>query len=109
MIRRPPRSTLFPYTTLFRSPLVEDRRLERLQPGLERVHEREKLVDHEIHEGSAGVASHRARTSARGADVPWRTVTTYRGPTKMCASPSSTPSAPAASRAGRRTTKSESP
>src|SRR5256886_13971210 len=25
MIRRPPRSTLFPYTTLFRSPLVECR------------------------------------------------------------------------------------
>src|SRR3989442_4372267 len=24
MIRRPPRSTLFPYTTLFRSPLSED-------------------------------------------------------------------------------------
>src|SRR2546427_5685920 len=24
MIRRPPRSTLFPYTTLFRSPRVED-------------------------------------------------------------------------------------
>src|SRR5256885_11447871 len=24
MIRRPPRSTLFPYTTLFRSPVVED-------------------------------------------------------------------------------------
>src|SRR3989442_9857958 len=24
MIRRPPRSTLFPYTTLFRSPLQED-------------------------------------------------------------------------------------
>src|SRR5258707_7119727 len=24
MIRRPPRSTLFPYTTLFRSPLAED-------------------------------------------------------------------------------------
>src|SRR2546422_3500579 len=24
MIRRPPRSTLFPYTTLFRSPLFED-------------------------------------------------------------------------------------
>src|SRR3712207_7035778 len=24
MIRRPPRSTLFPYTTLFRSPKVED-------------------------------------------------------------------------------------
>src|SRR3712207_7964210 len=25
MIRRPPRSTLFPYTTLFRSPLIEAR------------------------------------------------------------------------------------
>src|SRR5437764_10265463 len=25
MIRRPPRSTLFPYTTLFRSPLLPDR------------------------------------------------------------------------------------
>src|SRR2546430_10594254 len=29
MIRRPPRSTLFPYTTLFRS-VVEDRRAQRL-------------------------------------------------------------------------------
>src|SRR2546426_6655519 len=27
MIRRPPRSTLFPYTTLFRSPQLEIRRL----------------------------------------------------------------------------------
>src|SRR5258708_21375232 len=26
MIRRPPRSTLFPYTTLFRSPLIRDGR-----------------------------------------------------------------------------------
>src|SRR2546427_10164409 len=26
MIRRPPRSTLFPYTTLFRSPVVAERR-----------------------------------------------------------------------------------
>src|SRR2546430_10475299 len=31
MIRRPPRSTLFPYTTLFRSPLV----LASLQGGLQ--------------------------------------------------------------------------
>src|SRR5258708_18864578 len=29
MIRRPPRSTLFPYTTLFRSVAVEDRRGQR--------------------------------------------------------------------------------
>src|SRR2546429_6403455 len=31
MIRRPPRSTLFPYTTLFRSPVLGACRLERLQ------------------------------------------------------------------------------
>src|SRR3712207_7136094 len=30
MIRRPPRSTLFPYTTLFRSPLL----VEGLEPGV---------------------------------------------------------------------------
>src|SRR3712207_9562163 len=35
MIRRPPRSTLFPYTTLFRSP--EDRD-QNLQPGLVHVY-----------------------------------------------------------------------
>src|SRR5256885_3911885 len=28
MIRRPPRSTLFPYTTLFRSPLIAQAQLE---------------------------------------------------------------------------------
>src|SRR2546430_8661958 len=35
MIRRPPRSTLFPYTTLFRSlrPLVHEARPRRLTPG----------------------------------------------------------------------------
>src|SRR3712207_6974199 len=36
MIRRPPRSTLFPYTTLFRSLPHQHRRLdEQLQPRLE--------------------------------------------------------------------------
>src|SRR5256885_6664959 len=35
MIRRPPRSTLFPYTTLFRSRLAEASRDEREHPGLE--------------------------------------------------------------------------
>src|SRR3712207_9256941 len=30
MIRRPPRSTLFPYTTLFRSYLIEDRGCQRV-------------------------------------------------------------------------------
>src|SRR6266481_1694920 len=34
MIRRPPRSTLFPYTTLFRSPLAEvGERLDGRHPG----------------------------------------------------------------------------
>src|SRR5256714_3761862 len=36
MIRRPPRSTLFPYTTLFRSPMLskeENERLTRVGPG----------------------------------------------------------------------------
>src|SRR3989475_6433089 len=32
MIRRPPRSTLFPYTTLFRSPCVAQRREKALLP-----------------------------------------------------------------------------
>src|SRR3712207_8425434 len=37
MIRRPPRSTLFPYTTLFRShrpDAADDQRERRLEPGL---------------------------------------------------------------------------
>src|SRR5690242_20978731 len=40
MIRRPPRSTLFPYTTLFRSRLLGEhrvRRVELAQPGDEEV------------------------------------------------------------------------
>src|SRR5947199_6102195 len=35
MIRRPPRSTLFPYTTLFRSDVVEEAAVERLDPRVE--------------------------------------------------------------------------
>src|SRR3712207_8542059 len=34
MIRRPPRSTLFPYTTLFRSLLLQADRLEDLRPAV---------------------------------------------------------------------------
>src|SRR2546422_11642603 len=40
MIRRPPRSTLFPYTTLFRSPFFEQRTL-----GERAGQERGQLVD----------------------------------------------------------------
>src|SRR3712207_6891888 len=42
MIRRPPRSTLFPYTTLFRSRQVLGLPLERL--GADAVHERAELL-----------------------------------------------------------------
>src|SRR2546427_12547913 len=46
MIRRPPRSTLFPYTTLFRSPPVrEDRRGKLLAPAGAAARVRD---DHEI-------------------------------------------------------------
>src|SRR3712207_6917852 len=41
MIRRPPRSTLFPYTTLFRSDLAERERAGRRAP--ERVEERDDV------------------------------------------------------------------
>src|SRR5258707_10466105 len=36
MIRRPPRSTLFPYTTLFRSREERDRRAEQPDPEVEK-------------------------------------------------------------------------
>src|SRR2546422_5527857 len=36
MIRRPPRSTLFPYTTLFRSPLLQRKRAGSARPGFDR-------------------------------------------------------------------------
>src|SRR5947209_12954223 len=52
MIRRPPRSTLFPYTTLFRSPLIWKGPLRRgdrapakpadMDPGTEEGHQRGK-------------------------------------------------------------------
>src|SRR5256885_13156026 len=44
MIRRPPRSTLFPYTTLFRSAVGEQRRAEAgAGPGDERAEQRQPL------------------------------------------------------------------
>src|SRR3712207_7624383 len=39
MIRRPPRSTLFPYTTLFRSELGDEHRRQLVVVVLPRVHE----------------------------------------------------------------------
>src|SRR2546430_3570115 len=56
MIRRPPRSTLFPYTTLFRSPDDHGQRgqLERDGDGLLERH-RDRLVGED---GVAGVEAH---------------------------------------------------
>src|SRR2546425_8745505 len=42
MIRRPPRSTLFPYTTLFRSPGREPSRLHHLGDGPDAAHQRQR-------------------------------------------------------------------
>src|SRR5256885_12756291 len=39
MIRRPPRSTLFPYTTLFRSPVVAEARLDEREAQAARARE----------------------------------------------------------------------
>src|SRR2546423_4195100 len=56
MIRRPPRSTLFPYTTLFRSPCVRAARALRPPPGCRRLPGRagdpaaRQQAEHEIQE-----------------------------------------------------------
>src|SRR2546430_13757674 len=62
MIRRPPRSTLFPYTTLFRSPLAGDRDEQRLAVPVDTEGPDDPLDlgrDHEVGE----------RLAARGVDV----------------------------------------
>src|SRR3712207_6937577 len=51
MIRRPPRSTLFPYTTLFRS-----RRLQHRAPAARAVLARQGVRD--VDRGRAGVGEH---------------------------------------------------
>src|SRR3712207_9169652 len=44
MIRRPPRSTLFPYTTLFRSEHEGDQRIEEVAPGEDLAVDRERAA-----------------------------------------------------------------
>src|SRR3712207_7688955 len=68
MIRRPPRSTLFPYTTLFRSQLVvEGAALHRVDPGLDA--DREELARHAL--GPRGVRRQRGdRRDLEAAGVP---------------------------------------
>src|SRR3712207_8335900 len=57
MIRRPPRSTLFPYTTLFRSVHVQhaEHGLHRRRPALDE----DALVPHGVAVQGAGQAAHR--------------------------------------------------
>src|SRR2546425_7006795 len=68
MIRRPPRSTLFPYTTLFRSGLASHRLLDGLQ-ALEELVGRELGLDldHAVHEPGLGVAERLALVERGGA------------------------------------------
>src|SRR3712207_8191362 len=61
MIRRPPRSTLFPYTTLFRSQAASGGLLFR---------ELALLGDEAVQPGEARVASGLVPEGARGVDVP---------------------------------------
>src|SRR2546426_7868689 len=68
MIRRPPRSTLFPYTTLFRSPVVRDRAHgHRAAHGLVRVCDgsREGAL---VHGGARHRRPHRSAGKAAGQD-----------------------------------------
>src|SRR2546427_8244707 len=59
MIRRPPRSTLFPYTTLFRSDVL----FQQVQSVAEAVHDGQVVVDHEV--GHRVQAVRRDRKSTR--------------------------------------------
>src|SRR5258707_15284890 len=56
MIRRPPRSTLFPYTTLFRSARRRVKALDRLEQGL--AAQLERLMMNRNEALGAGIISH---------------------------------------------------
>src|SRR5256885_6502183 len=65
MIRRPPRSTLFPYTTLFRSPLDGNAALLAPAEALRAAGIDGPLKDLRLHAGSAGRASYLATPEGR--------------------------------------------
>src|SRR5947209_17021931 len=65
LIRRPPRSTLFPYTTLFRSPVLDTRRpREAGDGGRQQPRRVARLHDHQRRWSSRG-PPHRDRKSTR--------------------------------------------
>src|SRR2546430_12663130 len=68
MIRRPPRSTLFPYTTLFRSDQHEQRRVEQEVedlPDEEALQPRARRDDARAAEAHVDAGGHRDRKSTR--------------------------------------------
>src|SRR3712207_8025190 len=56
MIRRPPRSTLFPYTTLFRSPITAAER--RVQLAVRQVAHDEQLAHHSTKDRPVAIAGY---------------------------------------------------
>src|SRR3712207_8751583 len=68
MIRRPPRSTLFPYTTLFRSAIEE--RVRRSHSAGDLGHERlpDREADRDPARHRQGMAASRARRRRRGSE-----------------------------------------
>src|SRR5689334_24031436 len=66
MIRRPPRSTLFPYTTLFRSPA----RRERDRRTGSRAQDRRRALDRRAHgEGRRGAARRSRRSEEHTSEL----------------------------------------
>src|SRR5436305_6129997 len=65
MIRRPPRSTLFPYTTLFRSPALGEYKGKRLQPADRAEPVAADGVPAEVKEAFAGLLAALDRKSTR--------------------------------------------
>src|SRR2546422_8110728 len=69
MIRRPPRSTLFPYTTLFRSPRSSSSRPPRLEPPASSPNRTLASAPQSVRSArapAARTASHRERPSRGG-------------------------------------------
>src|SRR3989449_3325759 len=66
MIRRPPRSTLFPYTTLFRSPALPE-----VLDGFDGIAAGEDVVNGAGAGSCAVVGHHRGRPLGDGVDYKW--------------------------------------
>src|SRR3712207_8796219 len=71
MIRRPPRSTLFPYTTLFRSAHLVEQRLEPRETGLGRELGR-LVVAPQRAEQAAHLAQRRSRSEEHTSELQSR-------------------------------------